>query len=543
MKAVVNTTTWAARPLSACGTAALEYAARGWEVFPAPPGQKKSHKSAKHSGGVKWGKTVNPKIIREDFRHWPDANVAIVTGTVSGIFVIEADTPKGHGVDGLASIKALEAEHGLLPETLMAVSPSGSVHRYYNHPGAGIKIKNSVSQIGPGVDVRGDGGMVIAPPSIKPGVGEYRWLNDLPIADAPAWLIEAAKKEAKKSSSRAPAAEQAKAKNNFERCHHLKADADLDEIEAALMAIPNNASVDWEKWNRIGMAVFSATGGSAAGLAMFDKWSQKYPGYNADDTTAKWDWLEECPPTEIGVGTIFYLADKASPMWRRDYVLSLICPDPVQCDRFDNPDLLERAIAIFDDAQPLPRSLGEKYLAGLGLTVPNIALEVLRFHPHCPVGNFNLPCLVAYVQDSQTNEPVGVHLTALSADAIAMGLPGATGCETVGVIDAYSVIKLGGEPIASGELTIASTIEAALRAMVFGFNPAWSVLSVNGIAGFPKPRFNYLNRLNLIVDGADNVEAAEKCKARWGNVARIVLPKCKAADLFPFGLEPPVMRR
>src|ERR1700746_3445433 len=102
----------------------------------------------------------------------------------------------------LASIKALEAEHGSLPDTLMTISPSGSVHRYYKHPGAGIKIKNSVGQIGPGVDIRGDGGMVIAPPSIKPGVGEYRWLNDLPIADAPAWLIEAAsKKAAKKPSS------------------------------------------------------------------------------------------------------------------------------------------------------------------------------------------------------------------------------------------------------------------------------------------------------------------------------------------------------
>ena len=309
------------------------------------------------------------------------------------------------------------------------------------------------------------------------------------------------------------------------------------------MAIPNNASVDWEGWNRIGMAVFSATGGSAAGLAVFDKWSQKYPGYNADDTAAKWEWLEKCPPTEIGVGTIFYLADKASPMWRRDYVLSLICPEPVQCDRFDNLDLLERAIAIFDDAQPLPGSLGEKYLAGLGLTVPNIALEVLRFHPHCPVGNFDLPCLVAYVQDSQTNEPVGVHLTALSADAIAMGLPGATGCETVGVTDGYSVIKLGGEPIASGELTIASTIEAALRAMMFGFKPGWSVLSVNGIAAFPKPRFHNIKRLTVIVDSDDAVEAAAKCKTRWGNVARIVLPKGKAADLFPFGLEPPVMQR
>ena len=61
------------------------------------------------------------------------------------------------------------------------------------------------SQLAPGVDIKGDGGMVIAPPSIKPGVGQYQWLNDKPVAEAPAWLIEAAskQKEAKKPSSRA----------------------------------------------------------------------------------------------------------------------------------------------------------------------------------------------------------------------------------------------------------------------------------------------------------------------------------------------------
>src|SRR5881398_465241 len=98
-----------ARQLSACAVAALKYAAMGWEVFPAPPGQKKSHKSQEHSG-AKWGKTTDPDVIRADFRKWPNANVAIVTGAESRIFVVEADTVVGHGVDGLASIQALEAE-------------------------------------------------------------------------------------------------------------------------------------------------------------------------------------------------------------------------------------------------------------------------------------------------------------------------------------------------------------------------------------------------------------------------------------------------
>jgi hypothetical protein len=510
----------------------------GWEVFPAAPGQKKSHKSQEHSG-AKWGKTIDPEEIRKDFRKWPDANVAIVTGATSGIFVVEADTIEGHDVDGLASIKALETKHGPFPETRMAVSPSGSIHRYFRHPGADTYIKNSTSELAPGVDVRGDGGMVIAPPSIKPGAGEYRWLNDLPVAHAPAWLIEAtSKKEVKKSSSRAPGEAPAQAKRKFERHHDGKAIGDLEEIKAALMAIPNNAGVNWAEWNRIGMAVFAATHGSAAGLAMFDRWSQKYPGYDPDDTDAKWRALENCPPTEIGAGTLFYLADQASTTWRSDYRLVSIGFDAVRVDKNSGEvDLIEQAIGLFDTAQPLRGSLAEKYLAGLALTVPEAAHEVLRFHPSCPFGDFNLPCLIAYVQDGLTNEPAAVHLTALSLDATVIER------KTIGLIDSCSVIKLGGERDASGELTIATSIEAALAAMMFGLKPAWSVLSVDGIASFPKPRYHDIKQLTVIVDCEDGIKAANKCTKVWGGLVRIVVSARKSADLFPFDQTLPVVQR
>jgi hypothetical protein len=344
-------------------------------------------------------------------------------------------------------------------------------------------------------------------------------------------LIEAAREKSKpekvkKSSSGAPASEQAQARSYFEALGQRKnshADADLAEIEAALMAIPNDASVNWGAWNRIGMAVFSATGGSAAGFALFDKWSQKYPGYDADDTAAKWEALEGCPPTDIGAGTIFYEADRASPTWRSDYRLSAIWPESIRVEKPDQLDLIEQATDIFDTAQPLRGSLAEKYLAGLGLTVTEAAQHVLRFHPHCRSGDLDSPCLVAYVQDSLTNEPAGVHLTALNPDAIALGLPGSTRCKTIGSIDCYSVIKLGGDPHSFGELTIAASIEAALAAMMFGFGSAWSVLSVQGIAEFPKPRLHSIERLTVIVDSDEAVEAAAKCKARWGNVVRVAV--------------------
>ena len=119
--------------------------------------REKSHKSAARSDGRKWGQTRDADEIRHDFRRWPDANVGVVCGAVSGIFVIEAETTEGHDVDGIASLAALEREHDPLPATRQAESPSGSIHHYFKHPG--FKIKNSASEIAPGVDVRGDGGM------------------------------------------------------------------------------------------------------------------------------------------------------------------------------------------------------------------------------------------------------------------------------------------------------------------------------------------------------------------------------------------------
>jgi hypothetical protein len=111
------------------GPYALSYAkTRGWYIFPAPVGEKKSHKSAEHSGGRNWGATINEKEIKRDFKRWPKANVGVVTGPDSKIFVVEADTIEGHGVDGIASLKALQREHGKLPKTLMAESASGSLH-------------------------------------------------------------------------------------------------------------------------------------------------------------------------------------------------------------------------------------------------------------------------------------------------------------------------------------------------------------------------------------------------------------------------------
>lgn len=84
--------------------------------------------------------------------------------------------------------------------------------------------------------------------------------------------------------------------------------ADSLRIAAALAQIPNNAAPDWEWWNRTGMAVWRATGGSAAGWEAWSAWSARNPCNDPDATWKRWEHYRSSPPTQIGAGTIFHMA-------------------------------------------------------------------------------------------------------------------------------------------------------------------------------------------------------------------------------------------
>jgi hypothetical protein len=237
--------------------AALRYAALNRAVFPVPPGTKKSYKSARHSNGRRWGATCDPDEIRADFTRFPRARIGLVMGVESGIVVIETDTVEGHGVDGAASLRALELKHAPLPDTLQAVSPSGSVHRYFQHPGAGVKIVCSANKLGPGIDCKGDGGMVIAPPSVTPGKGAYRWLNDLPIASMPAWLVDLTREKPPTISQRATAAV----------CTSIPTDRRLRGLVRAVVHAPNLQRDSVLHWAACRVGEMIADGSTDAGFA------------------------------------------------------------------------------------------------------------------------------------------------------------------------------------------------------------------------------------------------------------------------------------
>lgn len=136
--------------------------------------------------GLKQG-TVAPTAIGAWWAKWPAANCGIVTGAESGIIVLDVDTRDGGG----ESLGELMDSYGQLPETLEVQTGSGGLHLFFNHPGR--RIPNSTSKVGKGIDVRGDGGYVVAPPSLHASGQRYAWRDEAginsPIADAPDWLL------------------------------------------------------------------------------------------------------------------------------------------------------------------------------------------------------------------------------------------------------------------------------------------------------------------------------------------------------------------
>lgn len=176
-------------------TAALEYAALGWPVIPlhSPTAGGCSCRRTDCKGPGKHPRTAHglkdasraPATIREWWQNWPDANIGIVTGRESSIFVLDVDGEKGR-----ASLAALEAQHGPLPITLTSITgrKDGGEHRWFKYPD-GREVRGNTGKLGFGLDVRGAGGFVVVPPSIHRTGRAYEWLNKAPIAVAPPWLM------------------------------------------------------------------------------------------------------------------------------------------------------------------------------------------------------------------------------------------------------------------------------------------------------------------------------------------------------------------
>jgi Bifunctional DNA primase/polymerase, N-terminal len=156
---------------------ALAFAEAGFQVFALPHACKIPTKG---SSGF-YDATANAATIRRWFGGSFQRNLAIRTGTVSRCWVLD--------VDDAAALEAIEASHCCLPETRMSRSARG--HHYWWRLGS-TPVPTSTGRIAPGLDVRGEGGYVLAPPAVHPSGAVYEWVNCVPLVEAPAWLVERA---------------------------------------------------------------------------------------------------------------------------------------------------------------------------------------------------------------------------------------------------------------------------------------------------------------------------------------------------------------
>lgn len=147
---------------------AVRLAQLGWSVFPVTPREKRPATSH----GFK-DASCDVATVEDMFGPNSAYNIGIATGIVSGdLIVIDADMKPELGKDGISFVEAWQREHGTWPDTVEATSGGGGHHWYFKAP-PGIKSSANAEH---GVDVRAEGGYIVAPPSIHPSGTPYEWV-------------------------------------------------------------------------------------------------------------------------------------------------------------------------------------------------------------------------------------------------------------------------------------------------------------------------------------------------------------------------------
>ncbi len=281
-----------------------------WHVFRAWPGSKIPMDMWVHGD-------VPASCDREQILKWnldrPDANWCLSCGP-SGIAVIDMDVgpvddpnhdpnlvpdctderrrptrylrdPDGSVIydHGARTLARLAVERGPLPQTLMATTPSGGLHRYYN--GASRSV-NGAAGLGIGVDMKSIGGMVLMPGS-RTSAGWYRWVNPgCPIADLPdAYILPP---RAKRSA-----------------VPYEGAILEPEQLTACLAGLDPVDFREQDRWFRLMCACHHATGD--AGYFVFNDWCMSDEGYSGKrDFEHRWFSLSTDAPSPITAATLFW---------------------------------------------------------------------------------------------------------------------------------------------------------------------------------------------------------------------------------------------
>jgi hypothetical protein len=267
-------------------TVALAWWRAGYNVVP----QKAIEE--KHPG-VLWEHLQTDRVTNDELRGWRPlfANgVGFITGAISGVVVVDTDGPEGE-----ALLAEFQAQHGAFPVTLTIRSGSGrGLHRYLKHPGGKIK---TVASTEIKVDIKGDGGFCVLPPSLHKSGGRYEVVHDAEPAALPEGLLEFIEAEAKKAravnSAQGNSNSKGTRKKRVHNCPSFYERPPLNRTNAALIqsmldVLPAEYASEYDLWLRTGFALHDFDEGEV-GLALWKRFSHRCPE-KADGTDFEARW-------------------------------------------------------------------------------------------------------------------------------------------------------------------------------------------------------------------------------------------------------------
>lgn len=312
---------------------ALQYAARGWRVFPTHSniggvctcGRDCGKDNSKHPRIRAWQThaTIDPATIEAWWRKWPDANIGIATG--GGLVVLDLD---GHAE--IQAFKRIASPHGGLLPTLVARTARG-LHLYLAGDWPTTKKVD-------GLLVRGTGGYVVAPGSLHASGIRYAWATNLPLATMPQWFAKWLEQGVDNSGTNGAAPQSPLAHLTGEFPDYIKnktkglsgqsstvtvnvAAALRDpwsptmeaRVRSALQAMPANCARD--AWLHVGMALhacdWARPDGTDAGFDLWLEWSATGGDKFAGEYDCATRWKSFGKRGGVGLGTLFHMAEKA----------------------------------------------------------------------------------------------------------------------------------------------------------------------------------------------------------------------------------------
>lgn len=306
--------------------AALWYASKGFSVFPCSTLSK--NPATKH--GFR-DATTDATQIRKWWGEGRDYNIGIPTGTVNSIVVLDID-PRNGGDEQIGGFN--------IPETLAVDTPGGH-HLYFKLPSNGA-VKSGKLDGFSGLDIKGDGGYVVAPPSIVknkdyPSGASYDWIDFDGSFKMAKWPYKAAKKSV----------------DNVTPISKGVSILDLEEIRSALDSL--NPDMEYGEWIKVLMAVHSELP-NEAGLELCDAWSANGNKYIDGDVERKWGTFSVGGGKSIS--TLFKMANDTGWRWEKK--------GPAKTVRIANAppgvNALEATIEELEAAQLHPRCIVDKIL-------------------------------------------------------------------------------------------------------------------------------------------------------------------------------------